>query len=210
MKIRTDFVTNSSSSSFIFKECNQETTKKDFVGTRFSEHPLCDLMEVYSWYRDEVISQWSGVKQAENWEDRGRWESEMKTVLSKKKYDSSSDEKWAAVFILDVYKEYLDRYILFESEEKNMEVSFDFLNMQIWEYMESRNIADNILKEFYMNNIEQLLSAAKQFDGKQVAEVMEHFFGAQYLYFDRGETHYLVCEALKEAGVCLYFCGHMG
>ena len=61
-----------------------------------------------------------------------------------------------------------------------------------------------------MNNIEQLLSAAKQFEGKQVAEVMEYFFGAQYLYFEEMETNYLVCEALKEAEVCLFSCGHMG
>lgn len=180
------------------------------VGTRFSEHPLCDLMEVYSWYRDEVISQWLGIKHWEDWNERKRWRTEIITALSKKEYSNTDDEKWIAAFILDIYEDYIDKLQFWQSKEKSMKISFDFINTQIWEYMQSWNMEDNVLKEFYMNNIEQLLSETKQSEGKQVAEVMEHFFGAQYLYFDEMETNYLVCEALKEAEVCLFSCGHMG
>ena len=91
-----------------------------------------------------------------------------------------------------------------------LEVSFDFLNTRIWEYMQSWDIEDNMLQSFYMKNVEQLLNGAKEFEGKQIADAMECLFEAQYLYFDEMETNYLICEALKEAGVCLYACDHMG
>ena len=56
----------------------------------------------------------------------------------------------------------------------------------------------------------KLLASSKKFDKKHIGDVMEYLFGAQALYFDTLETHYLVVEALKETGICLYSCGHMG
>lgn len=108
------------------------------------------------------------------------------------------------MFVLDLYEWYS-----YHTDEINLQVSFDFINTQIWEYAQSFSCKDSVLWDFYMNNIGKLLASSKKFDKKHTGDVMEYLFGAQALYFDTLETHYLVVEALKETGLYLYSCGHM-
>ena len=65
------------------------------------------------------------------WDDYDRWNAELEQALSEKVYLSSSDEKWNALFILDLHEDYLYKADLWNTDEKSMEVSSEILNAHI-------------------------------------------------------------------------------
>ena len=237
MKIRLDYVTNSSSSSFILKDNSSKLIREavsnrlsieprdewemqdyelarswtsEIIGEPFGEHRIDDLREVYEWYRNELLCRILGVAYWTSWAEYDDWIDKVKAVVSEKWQEVEIKEKLSAVFTLDIYERILWNNGIEEPKGGSIIIYQEHLETYIWEFISSWNIDHNVLYRFYLDNLEEILKYAKRFDKRSYADVMEYLFDAPYLYFDEVETHYLICEALRDADFCTYSCGHMG
>lgn len=213
LKIRTDFVTNSSSSSFIF---NKNTNLKE-LEKKFNEKALYYInlsktssgnSEDYK-YTGDVLK--GLIRQVVTPDKLSLWQllevlswylyDYIAKLLKEKKIEELSKEEKKAVFayiISDLYDEdTLDEDTLKRLEEK-----------ALYELNTTRRFNDGAV-DVANENYEEWAEFVKYYKDKPY-KLLEDILDCKYIIYNNDSIDYYVAEFLSEMDTCSNSCNHMG
>ncbi len=200
MKVRMDFVTNSSSSSYIFKDKEEfEKTKKiDWAEIRpFKEHKQEDLQEVFEWYKNKIYENIFGEEVDE--------ENPAEHILEK------VAENLRSITMMLMFLCVTEKWFGCAYNSSSGRLLQEEFERYIWDVLSNPSfLFDAVLEYAVCNYCIKIVELSKDYETMHIGDMLSELFGAKYMYFSELETYMEEDAWFRSIKDCIYACNHMG
>lgn len=215
LKLRTDFVTNSSSSSFIFGKNTDLNTLEKVVNKKVLE--LIAQSQACTDKYDKWDLEYTGnalkhvvshlvTPDKLDLEDLlgvlGWYVYDLcEEICSSKDTSDLCDEDLSMIFT-NVLSD-----LIYCAVDDNKLDADNLEEIAVYELFSHR--IDEKFSYVVSNNFEKWIEFVKKYKNEPY-KLLEDILYCKYVYYDGDETYYMAVEILSEMEECLYCCGHMG